>query len=240
MLYDAHTRASTALGGITQRGIYDTMKTAVDKVTKRNGGVVNARFFAMTAHYLFEPDFCNVASGWEKGIVERNVQDSRRRIWIDAKTQSFSSFAELNAGLDLRCRTLWAEIEHPEYRGVTIADALEQEQIYWMPMPTPFDGYVEVLARVSSTCLVTAERNQYLVPCHLANSKASIHLYADRVDVYTEHAIIARHQRLLGRDQVSYRRACSRCRGGFAGGQTGTGFRSDQYRIYSERSSFRF
>ena len=73
MLYDAHTRAFTALGGVTQRGIYDNMKTAVDKVTKRNGRVVNARFFAMTAHYLFEPDFCNVASGWEKGIVEKNV-----------------------------------------------------------------------------------------------------------------------------------------------------------------------
>jgi hypothetical protein len=27
----------------------------------------------MTGHYLFEPEFCNVASGWEKGIVEKNV-----------------------------------------------------------------------------------------------------------------------------------------------------------------------
>jgi transposase len=50
MLYDAHTRAFTALGGVSKRGIYDNMKTAVDKVTKRNGRVVNARFFAMTAH----------------------------------------------------------------------------------------------------------------------------------------------------------------------------------------------
>jgi hypothetical protein len=64
----------------------------------------------MTAHYLFEPDFCNVASGWEKGIVEKNVQDSRRRIWIDAKTQIFGSFAELNAWLEARCRTLWLEL----------------------------------------------------------------------------------------------------------------------------------
>jgi hypothetical protein len=32
-----------------------------------------------------------------------------------------------------------------------------------MPMPTPFDGYVEVVARVSSTCLVTVKRNQYSV-----------------------------------------------------------------------------
>jgi len=96
-----------------------------------------------------------VASGWEKGIVEKNVQDSRRRVWIEAKTQVFSSFAELNAWLDVRCRTLWSEIEHPDYTAVTLAEALEQEQIYLMPMPTPFDGYVEVVARVSSTCLVT-------------------------------------------------------------------------------------
>ena len=23
----------------------------------------------MASHYLFDPDFCNVASGWEKGVV---------------------------------------------------------------------------------------------------------------------------------------------------------------------------
>jgi hypothetical protein len=39
----------------------------------------------MCSHCLFEPDFCNVASGWEKGVVEKNVQDSRRRIWIEAR-----------------------------------------------------------------------------------------------------------------------------------------------------------
>ena len=204
MLYDAHTRAFTALGGIPKRGIYDNMKTAVDKVTKRNGRVVNARFFAMTAHYLFEPDFCNVASGWEKGIVEKNVQDARRRIWIEAKTQCFSTFEELNVWLELRCRALWSEIEHPNYAGITVADALEQEQIYLMPMTTPFDGYVEFLARVSSTCLVTVERNQYSAPCHLANSKAIIRLYSDRLEVCDENAVLAHHQRLLGRDQVSY------------------------------------
>jgi len=182
MLYDAHTRAFTALGGIPKRGIYDNMKTAVDKVVKRtNGRIVNSRFYAMTAHYLFEPDFCNVASGWEKGIVEKNVQDSRRRVWIEAKTQCFNSFEELNDWLDERCRTLWSEVEHPNYAGITIAEALEQEQIALMPMPAPFDGYVEIVARVSSTCLVAVERNHYSVPCHLANNRATIHLYSDRV-----------------------------------------------------------
>ena len=122
----------------------------MDKVSKGNGRVVNTRFFAMTAHYLFDPDFCNVASGWEKGIVEKSVQDSRRRVWMDAKAQHFGSFDELNSWLEARCRALWLELQHPD-AGITVADALEQEQLYLMPMPTPFDGYVEVLARVSST-----------------------------------------------------------------------------------------
>jgi transposase len=107
MLFDAHTRSFAALGGIARRGIYDNMKTAVDKVKKGKGRVVNARFAVMCAHYLFDADFCNVASGWEKGVVEKNVQDSRRRIWIDATKQRFSSFAELNIWQGNRTRNMW-------------------------------------------------------------------------------------------------------------------------------------
>ena len=36
MLFDAHTRSFQALGGVTRRGIYDNMKTAVDKVKRGN------------------------------------------------------------------------------------------------------------------------------------------------------------------------------------------------------------
>ena len=53
MLFDAHTRSFTALGGIPRRGIYDNRKTAVDKVKKGKGRTVNARFAVMCAHYLF-------------------------------------------------------------------------------------------------------------------------------------------------------------------------------------------
>jgi len=91
MLFDAHARGFAALG-IARRGVYDNMKTAVDKVSKGKGRVVNARFAVMCAHYLFDADFCNVASGWEKGIVEKNVQDSRRRVWIEATRRRWGSF----------------------------------------------------------------------------------------------------------------------------------------------------
>jgi transposase len=196
MLFDAHNRAFAALGGVAKRGIYDNMKTAVDKVSRGNGRIVNTRFYAMVSHYLFEADFCNVASGWEKGIVEKNVQDARRRIWIAAKQQQFSTFEDLNVWLEARCRALWAELEHPDTAGITVADALEQEQPYLMPMPTPFDGYVETTGRVSSTCLISVDKNRYSVPCHLANRMVSIHLYADRVAVYDECGHVASHRRL--------------------------------------------
>ena len=204
MLFDAHTRAFTALGGIARRGIYDNMKTAVDKVKKGKGRAVNARFFAMTAHYLFDPDFCNVASGWEKGIVEKNVQDSRRRVWHEAKQERFGSFAELNAWLGLRCRALWSECRHPEYPDLTVADVLEHEQAQLMPMPSPFDGYIEVVARVSSTCLITVQRNRYSVPCHLANHLVSVHIYPEQIAVHAAHERVACHARLLGREQICY------------------------------------
>ena len=204
MLFDAHTRSFAALGGVARRGIYDNMKTAVDKVKKGKGRVVNARFAVMCAHYLFDPDFCNVASGWEKGVVEKNVQDSRRRIWLDAQKIQWSSFAELNAWLGDRCRDLWSELRHPEYKEFSVLEMLEQERVEMMPMPTPFDGYVEKSAQVSSTCLVSVARNRYSVPCELAGHKVSTRLYPNRVSIVAADAVVASHERLMHRDRIGY------------------------------------
>ena len=104
------------------------------------------------------PTFACVASGWEKGVVEKNVQDSRRRIWIDAQNLKWGSFAELNAWLAARCRALWEEIRHPDYKQFSVAEMLGQERGELMPMPTAFEGYVERSAKVSSTCLVAVAR----------------------------------------------------------------------------------
>ena len=204
MLFDAHTRSFAALGGIPRRGIYDNMKTAVDKVKKGKGRVVNARFNAMCAHYLFDSDFCNVASGWEKGVVEKNVQDSRRRIWLDAQKIQWGSFAQLNTWLGERCRTLWGDLRHPQFKEFSILEMLEQERAQMMPMPIAFDGYVEKPARVSSTCLVAVARNRYSVPCELVGQKVSTRLYPNRVDVAIGDAIVAIHERLSDAARVNY------------------------------------
>ena len=203
MLFDAHTRSFAALGGIPRRGIYDNMKTAVDKVRKGKGRVVNARFAAMCSHYLFDADFCNVASGWEKGVVEKNVQDSRRRIWQEAGRLRFGSFVELNTWLLARCQALWQEIRHPEY-ALSVAEMLEHEQAQLMPMVTAFDGYVEEPGRVSSTCLVSVARNHYSVPCELAGRLISKRLYPERIEIVFDDAVVASHPRRFERGQTCY------------------------------------
>ena len=46
MLFDAHNHAFRVLGGVPRRGIYDNMKTAVDKVLRGKARDVNLRFTA--------------------------------------------------------------------------------------------------------------------------------------------------------------------------------------------------
>jgi hypothetical protein len=180
------------------------MKTAVDKVKKGKGRTVNTRFAAMASHYLFDPDFCNVASGWEKGVVEKNVQDSRRRIWQDAAHECFGSFTELNVWLLARCRALWQELRHPEFDDLTLAEMLEHEQPSLMPMVPAFNGYVETLGKVSSTSLVILDRNRYSVPCELVGQLVSLRLYPERVDIVAHDTLVASHPRSFARNQTCY------------------------------------
>ena len=203
MLFDAHNHAFSVLGGVPRRGIYDNMKTAVDKIGRGKARTVNARFKAMTGHFLFEADFCNPAAGWEKGQVEKLVRDARPRMWHDAP--KFADYDDLNAYLERRCLALWHEIRHPEQPDRTIAEVWADECAHLMKMPPPFDGFVEETKRVSPTCLVSFDRNRYSVPASFANRPVSLRAYADRVVIAAEGQMIAEHQRVFsrGRDKPS-------------------------------------
>ena len=166
MLFDAHNHAFRVLGGVPRRGIYDNMRTAVDKVGRGKDRTVNARFLTMVSHYLFEAEFCNPAAGWEKGQVEKNVQDARHRLWQPVpQTETLDA---LNIWLEARCKALWQDIPHGVELG-SVADAWADEVASLMPMGRPFDGFVEYGKRVSPTCLVHLERNRYSVPASFAN-----------------------------------------------------------------------
>lgn len=196
MLFDAHNHAFRVLGGVPRRGIYDNMRTAVDKVGRGKQRQVNARFSAMVSHFLFEAEFCNPAAGWEKGQVEKNVQDARHRLW--QPLPNFPSLKALNDWLERRCLDLWAQTPHGAHPGA-IADAWAEEVRSLMEMPRAFDGFVEYAKRVSPTCLVHLERNRYSVPASFANRPVSLRVYPERIVVAAEGQIICEHRRIFAR-----------------------------------------
>ena len=196
MLFDAHNHAFRVFGGIPGRGIYDNMRTAIDKVGRGKERDVNVRFLAMASHYVFEPEFCNPASGWEKGQVEKNVQDARHRFF--QSVPRFPSLDALNDWLELRCKAFWAKTPHGQMRG-TIADIWAEEALALMPVSRPFDGFVEYTKRVTPTCLVHLERNRYSVPASFANRPVSLRVYPDRVVIAAEGQIVCEHRRVIDR-----------------------------------------
>lgn len=199
MLFDALTQAFRVLGGIAGRGIFDNMKTAVDRIGIGKARQVNARFSAMASHYLFDPAFCNPASGWEKGQIEKNVQDSRRRFW--QVMPAFPDIDALNDWLEQRCTEEWGHIQHGTQPG-TIAEVWAAEKTSLMPLGRLFDGFVEEAKRVSPTCLISFERNRYSVPASFANRPVSVRVYPNKITIAAEGQILCEHTRRINRSHL--------------------------------------
>lgn len=199
MVLDAHCRAFQYFGGVPTRVIYDNLKTVVDAVLVGKERQFNRRFLALANHYLFEPVACTPASGWEKGQVENQVGNVRE--WLFTPLARFSSFDTLNQWLETRCTEL-ANRNHPTQTTRSIAACFTDEQPLLRPIAAPFDGYVEQMLRVSSTCLVRADRNRYSVPARFAGQAVSLRLSANQVRVVAQGELIASHPRVFGRDQL--------------------------------------
>ena len=126
MLFDAHWHGFRVFGGVPERGIYDNMRTAVDRVGRGKERQINMRFLAMTNHYVFGPEFCNPAAGWEKGQVEKNARDDHHPFW--QPMPEFPDLAALNDWLEKRCMEMWYDIPHGGLLG-SIADAWADERV---------------------------------------------------------------------------------------------------------------
>jgi transposase len=202
MVFDAHARAFAHLGGIPQRGIYDNMKTAIDAIFVGKERRFNRRFLAMCSHYLIEPTACTPASGWEKGQVENQVGNVRG--WLFTPKARFTDLAALNAWLAERCTQIARERRHPVQVERTVAAVWEEERSTLQPMPEAFDGFHERACRVSSTALVSFERNRYSVECRYAGRTVALRAYATRIVIVVEGVVIGEHERQFARYLTLY------------------------------------
>ena len=69
-----------------------------------------------------------------------------------------------------------------------------------MPLPRPFDGFVEYAKRVSPTCLVHLERNRY-EPCRRPSpiARSACGSIPERIVVAAEGQIVCEHARVFAR-----------------------------------------
>lgn len=199
MVLDAHVKAFAFFGGVPKRMIYDNLKSVVDTIFVGKVRQFNRRFLTLANHYLFEAVACTPESGWEKGQVENQVGNVRE--WLFTPPPRFQDVGELNAWLAQRCQVL-AGRKNPQQTSRTIADGLDEEQGLLNPVKAEFDGYVEKMLRVSSTCLVSVDHNRYSVPAEWANRVLSVRITADRLRIVAEGYVVAEHPRCFGRDQL--------------------------------------
>jgi len=200
MVFDAHARAF--FGGACRRGIYDNMGTAVDAVLQGKERAFNRRFLQLCSHHLVEPVACTPASGWEKGQVENQVGFARDNIF--KPRPRFASLEALNAWLEAECRRWMAQHRHPERRERTVAEVLEAERPALVPLGVPFEGFREVEAVASATCLVTFDRNRYSVAAAAARRPVQVRAYADRLVIRHDGQVVGEHVRQFGRDRTLF------------------------------------
>ena len=199
MVFDAHNRAFAFFGGVPQRMVYDNLKAVVETIFTGKERLFNRRFLVLANHYLFEPVACTPASGWEKGQVENQVGNVRE--WLFTPLARFASFETLNEWLATRCREL-AHRKHPATPDRSIAACFVEEQPALRRITASFNGYVEHMLRVSSTCLVMLDRNRYSVPAAYAGRAVSVRSTATQVCIVADGEVIAEHVRRFGRDQL--------------------------------------
>jgi transposase len=202
MVLDAHVRAFKFFGGSCRKGIYDNLKTVVSKILLGKDRTFNRRFQNLASHYLFEPVACTPAAGWEKGQVESQVKFIRQRLFVPRL--KFADIEEMNAWLADRCIAVAAGHKHPELKDRTVAECFAEEREKLVAVSAPFDGYKEIPARVSTTALVSYDRNRYSVDASAVGRTAMIRAYADRIVVVHDGVVIGEHRRQFCRDKVVY------------------------------------
>jgi transposase len=202
MVFDAHIRAFEFFDGVCRKGIYDNLKTAVNKILKGKERSFNNRFTQLCSHYLYEPIGCTPGAGWEKGQVENQVGLVRRRFFTPKL--KVKDFRALNEILKEQC-IVWAKThKHPTQRDKTVWDVYEEEKPYLISLPPPFDGYGERPARVSPGSLVTYDRNRYSVFCSHVGRTVQLRVYAGRIVIVSNGEVVGDHVREFGRGKTVF------------------------------------
>ena len=186
--------------GAPRKVIFDNAKVAV----KEGFGVhakIQARYAALSAHYAFKPEFCNIASGHEKGLVEGLVGWVRRNILVPIP--KVESIEELSAEILRRC------LKYREHkikgREQTVGMMAQSSSVRMARLPKfKFDPSKSLMARVDEFSTVRFDYNNYSVPIKYASKEVTVKGYGNEISILYRGSEIARYSRCYQRNTTKY------------------------------------
>ena len=189
-----HEHAFAAFGGVPSKIMVDNLKSAVLQRLAGVAPLFNPRYVDFARHYGFAIAPCNVARANEKGRVESGVGYVKKNFLRGLELTEFSAIqAAAQVWLD--------SIANVRIHGETHrrpVDLFQEERLQHLN-PRVYDVARTTTTRASSQFRITVDTNHYSVPCAYAHRRLTVKLYPDRIAIYFDTQLIARHTRSYSR-----------------------------------------
>jgi transposase len=187
-----HQNAFDYFGAVPQRIMVDNLKSAVLRHALGQQPVLNPRYLDFANHYGFTISPCAVGRGNEKGRVESGVGYVKKNFLGGL---AISDFKLVNPAARIWLDTVANVRVHAE-TGKKPREAFAEEKGALLPLPAnPYDAANITTARACRQFRLTIDTNRYSVPAEYAGQLLTLKIYPDRICVYDQQKLIARHVR---------------------------------------------
>ena len=189
------------IGGVPRKIRFDNMKTAVVRMLEGHERVLTDGFHRFQLHYRFEAEFCNLASGNEKGNVENKVGYSRRNFFVPIPT--ITSFDEFNEGLWERCEK---DAQRPHYKHkVFICELWKADKDALLQLPEyPYSVFRYKAVVVNKTGFVMIDSNRYGLPPLFSGETVQAKIFYDHIEFFHDHKAVGTYRRSYGTNEEIY------------------------------------
>ena len=200
-LLEGMKRIFEHIGGVPPRLRFDNMSTAVAQILRDGERTLTDGFNRFMLHYRFQADFCNPASGNEKGNVENKVGYSRRNFLVPVPT--ITSFEAFNEELFGKCEE---DGNRPHYMKKTaINDLWQDDKAQLLVLPAyPYEVYRYTAVVVNKNGFVTIDTNHYGLSPTLHGETVQAKVFSAHIEFYHDHKLVARFPRSYGTQQEIY------------------------------------
>jgi hypothetical protein len=176
----------------------DNLKSAVLQRLVGQAPVFNPKYLDFSRHWGFDISPCNVRAGNEKGRVENGVGYVKKNLLAGLELGDFST---MQPAAQLWVDTV-ADVRIHESTHQRPIDHFKEEAAKLRPLNAAgFDLARPILVRANKQFRVALDSNHYSVPARLAGCRLTLKAYADRVCIYEQDQLVARHRRCMDKHQ---------------------------------------